>query len=408
MPPTVLSIVAGTRSEALECCTLVEAMRGAAPYELPFTPRLLVTGQEDTELLQTLEYLELDPDRDLEIKSRTSRMADAALNALLLGEMEAALRHNDPRAILAVGHSATAWATAVAAYFKDIPLIHLGAGRLSSGIALPRGQRPFPEWLHAREIARQARLHLCPDEASAEALREELGSEAAATRALSDEERTDRLGTIRVVGDGADEILARSLDLPPPNEEDPTLEGLRPEAPRVLIFIRRREHHANALKPLFQALETLSAKHQDHEFIVVYSLQAHICTALAANLPKAGNVRGVAPLPHPAFARELARARLVVTDSAGVGVEALTLGRPLVVVGDYSLTRSLESHAKDSSRSYDVALMERNDLESIISDALAGPAPISPGAIASPPGKAGQKALEAILEWWDEKIKDQG
>ena len=101
MPAPVLLVVAGTRSEVLECYPLVHALRQAPRYSLPFETRFLVTGQEDTELQQTLDALELDPDEDLGVK--TSHVADAALAARLLGDMEAALRHHAPAAIVAAG-----------------------------------------------------------------------------------------------------------------------------------------------------------------------------------------------------------------------------------------------------------------------------------------------------------------
>ena len=384
MPVPVLLVVVGTRAEMLASASLIRTLRAADPLTLPFETRFVVTGQERTELDQTLDALGVEPDGDLSIK--TPHLFDAALAARLLHEMEAALRHHNACCAVATGTSASAWATAVAAYHRQTPVIHLGAGAFA-----PAGRRPFPEWLHASDLARIAELHLCPDEESAQILRREIDGGARCLCSAG--------AAIRVVGHGSDEALARALADPPPGDDDPTLTGLRSGAPRVLVFIRRREHHADALRPLCRTLDALSRRFADHEFTVVYSLQSHICDAFAAQLPACANLRGVAPLPYPAFVREVARARLVVTDSAGVSREAALLSRPLVVVGAYSVVESALRHVPAG---YTVAEVTAASLESAIMETLAQSSP-SPAPSEIPATPTGRMAAQAIVEWWKGK-----
>ena len=381
MPVPVLLIVIGTRSEALAGAALLERFRSADPYSLPFEPRVATTGQEDTELLQALEAAGIVPATELSVKR--PHLADANLDACLVDQVERLVRHHDAAAVLAVGCSATAWAAAVVAYFKQVPLIHLGAG-----VFAPGDLRPFPEWYHRWDLARLAGLHLCPDEICARAVRNAAG--AAAQTA--------------VVGEGADEVLARSLAAARSDPEaEPTLKGLRSDAPRVLAYVRRREHHADGLRPLCRALDAVSARHPNHDFVAVHSLQSHICDAMTALIPRRENLRDISPLPHPVFVRELMRARLVVTDSAGVAREALLLGRPLVLIGAYSRTESLDALA--ASGDCAVAAMEDGALKTAVSSALSRPAPVpAPTSLNVPP--AGQRAAKAILEWWN-KMNDE-
>ena len=373
----VLLIVVGTRAELIAAASLIAALRAAPRYSLPFELRLIVTGQERTELDQTIDALGMEPDADLSIK--TPHLADASLSARLLEEMEGVLRHHDPKAVIAVGSSASAWATAIATYFKQIPLAHLGAGFLPLA-----SERPFPDYLHNQELARLASLHLCFSADGAESLRRETSV------SLNGEGPT-----IRVVGDGGRETFAWALQNSP-EAEDPTLEGLRPEAPRVLVFVRRREHHANALRPLCESLNSLAGQYPDHEFIVVYSQQAFICDAFVSLLsPERTNLHGVSPLPYPAFAREIARARLVVTDSVGVAREAAQLGRPLVAIGAYSLQQDVVSAA---IAGLVVAEMNEESIESALKESLAAPAPgVAPKVIDA--DRAGEAAAGAIVEW---------
>ncbi len=382
-----LLLVVGTRSEMLACASLVRAIRSHSHFQLPFEPVLLLTGQEATELEQVVDALGIEPDRNLGIKSR--RLNDAAVNARLLDEMESALRRYIPTAVLVAGYSASAWAVAVAAYFKDIPVIHLGAGQLLPGAT----RQPLPEWLHAENLARLTRLHLCGDTACAESLKLALDRVGPPLRDKAQYE---------VVGWTADDALSDALASPPPVDEDPTLRGLRSGAPRVLLFLRRREHHADALRPLCDTLDTLAQTRQDHDFIMVHSLQSHICNALTALLPQRPNVRGISPLPYPAFVREVTRARLVVTDSAGVLREALRLNRPAVAVGDYALTGAIERLAAESGTPCVSCEMAREPLEATLSQALAQALPgAAPAELTNP--AAGLRTLETLLRWWKEE-----
>jgi len=382
MPVPVLLIVIGTRSEALAGAALLERFRSADPYSLPFEPRVATTGQEDTELLQALDAAGIVPTTELSVKR--PHLADANLDACLVDQVERLVRHHDAAAVVAIGCGATAWAAAVVAYFKQVPLIHLGAG-----VFAPGDLRPFPEWYHRWDLARLARLHLCPDEICARAVQNAVGADAPQRAATAQ---------TAVVGEGADEMLARSLAAARSDPEaEPTLRGLRSDAPRVLAYVRRREHHADGLHPLCRALDALSARHPDHDFVAIHSLQSHICDAMTALIPRRGNLRDVSPLPHPVFVRELMRARLVVTDSAGVAREALLLGRPLVLIGDYSRTESLDALA--ASGDFAVADMEDGALKTAVSSALSRPAP-GPAPASLDPPPAGQRAAQAILEWW--------
>jgi UDP-N-acetylglucosamine 2-epimerase (non-hydrolysing) len=386
MPLPSLLFVVGTRSEALACATLMEAFRAIPRSDQLFSIHLLSTGQEDTELLQVCDTLEIDLDWDLGLK--TPHQADAIFGARVLREMETALRQRKPVAVVLAGYSATAWATAISAWYRGIPVVHVGAGLF----AADESQRPFPEWLHAHELARLAELHLCAGKVEAEALGRILEPPQASTTP------TPR---IMVTGSGADEILDRSL-AHMPDHEDPTLTGFRLDAPRVLACVRRREHHANALRPLCRAMDALSVRHPDADFAVIHSLQSHICDALAALLPRRDNVLGISPLPHPVLVRQLSRARLVVTDSAGLAREALLLGRPTIMIGAYAVTNAMQALADASSAHFAVTPMEAESLEAAIDAVLAEPEPAAaPQSIDAPP--AGERAKDAILAWWGER-----
>jgi UDP-N-acetylglucosamine 2-epimerase len=401
MPAPVLLIVIGSRAEALACAPLLRFFQSFPPFQLPFEPRFVSSGQELSEMDQTLGALDLKLDACLEIAK--PHLADARLDAELLGEMEALVRHHVPAAVLVVGCGATAWAAAVAAYFKHIPLIHLLAGEEERP-----GSRPFPDALHRGQIARLAALHLCADAHCRESIARMARSNGWDWSKLGEDgdltsEAAAASPVLAVTGHPADEILAESLERSKSLGVDPTLARVSPESPRVVAFLRRREHHANALRPFCQAMDALAAARPDHSFVAFHSLQSFICDALAALMPRRDNIRDVSPLPHPAFVRELSRARLVVTDSLGLAREALLLDRPLLLVGACSETLSLDALARSRGLSYRVCPMDRDALIEAVGAALDGEAPPAPSEKLDA-GAPGAACGRAILAWWRGRI----
>lgn len=367
MAPPLLLCIVGNRADALACSPVIEALQNA-----PFRLRVAAAGEEITELEQALHYLHIEP--DVAHENKRPHLADANLDARLLMQMELILRHQAPAAILISGNSATAWAAAVAAYYKKIPVIQLNAG-----VFAVEARRPWPEWRHRAELARLVTLPLCGDEAGAQALEQQHGNPAAL-----------------VTGYPADDLLPRALEAL--EDSDPTLAKMREGAEPALFFLRRREHHANALRPLCEAVNVLARRFEEVNFVAVHSLQAHICDALVALLERRENLRDVSPLPFGAFIRLLARCRVVTTDSFGVGREALLLNRPLVLVGENSETNMLRRLAEERRLAYRVAPMDQNALEATLADFLED---VTPCPAAAPDSSAGRRAAEAICQWMD-------
>jgi UDP-N-acetylglucosamine 2-epimerase len=195
-------------------------------------------------------------------------------------------------------------------------------------------------------------------------------------------------------------MLQEALNFDGP--EDPVFEDIPVDMPRVLVFLRRREHHANASRPLCLALNRLAAGHKDVLFFCPFSLQSHICDALEALLEPQANLLRCAPLPHAPFVREVKRAQLILTDSHGVALEGLALGRPVVMLGREALTSDLERLAVEHGGSLKVVDMEEEALVGAVQDSLnaeaAGPCDRSAISLTT---NTGDRMLESIRKWWE-------
>ncbi|HBF33082.1 TPA: hypothetical protein DDW35_00825 [Candidatus Sumerlaeota bacterium] len=381
MQTPIFLILLGSRSEAFAAAPLIEQIR-QVENKLPFLLRVITTGQEDTELEQALMTLHIKP--NARYYTKTSRLADARLDAALLETVESILRHYAPTAVLAARQGATAWAAATAAYFKHVPFLHLGAGDAWAD----KTQRPFPEWFHTPDITRMSSVHICNNSTCKNSIQQ--SPEGILPNA-----------TTCVTGNGADEVLARTLEQLTSAEPplDPTLKIFQRDQAPVLAFLARREHHADALRPLCWALDAVSQAHAEHNFVMLHSLQSYICDALVSLVPRRENIHDISPLPYPAFVRELRRSRLVITDSARLAQEALLLRRPLLLIGAYADTESLRALAAETGQTYRVVPMEKETLENAINETLAAPTPdAAPERLEVAP--AGKPTFDAILKWW--------
>lgn len=335
MAPHVLFMLLGTRSDALHGASLAHTLRHLAEKTGTFDFRLAGVNQEDTELQQALDACNLHLDAFLD--GRKPHVADANLDHDFIRLMESTLRRHRPSAVIICGAGTSAWSMAIAAYYKKIPLIHLETGGFP-----PLEERPMPEWLYHYDVLRLSQLHLCPDSTYVARLEESLAPLGVGLRPFAPSPhppREDWVAEYAITGYGVDHQRDLELDKA---FADPTLGQMDFSRELVLTFVRRREHHANALRPLCRSLDELSQHHENTNFLVVHSLQSYICDALTALLPRRGNLRDISPLPPARFWGLLARSRLLVTDSEGVAREALLLGRPLVLVGSYSQTQTLE------------------------------------------------------------------
>jgi UDP-N-acetylglucosamine 2-epimerase (non-hydrolysing) len=301
-----VAVVLGTRAEAVALAPVVRALRRAPGVR----PLVVSTGQHQDLLEQVLRPLGVRPDVDLAVPGQGAplhRITAAAVEQL--GELLA--RHR-PDAVLVQGDSTTSFGGALAAFSEGIPVGHVGAGQ-RSGVP----DDPFPEEANRRLITPLARWHLAPTVASAANLLAEGVDPAAVT----------------VTGSTGIDALLWAADLQRGLSAFRGRRSAERVAPRLLVTLQRREHEGDCMARLGGALRRLS----DCGVDVVLPLHPSP-GARAALLPalEGSAVRVVEPLDYLDFVATLADATLVVTDAGGLQEEAPSLGKPVLVVRDFT------------------------------------------------------------------------
>ncbi len=296
----------GTRPEAIKMASVVGGLR-ERPQD--FRTRVCVTGQHREMLDQVLARFELEPDIDLDLMR--PGQTPAQVTARVLEAMTTTLQDEQADLVIVQGDTTTAMATALAAFYLEIPVAHVEAG-LRSG----RLDAPFPEEMNRIVIDSFAQWVFPPTADAAE----NLSREGVAP------ERSVITGNTAI--DALLDLQGRLSEF-----ELPAREQLADVGRLVLVTAHRRESFGEPLRRVFGALQSIAAAHPDVTFVYPVHPNPKVL-APARELLKAPNIILMPPVDYAELVWLLDRAELVLTDSGGLQEEAPTLGTPLLVLRD--------------------------------------------------------------------------
>ena len=260
---------------------------------------------------QVLDLFGIRADHDLDILQAGQTLTDVTVRALV--GLEPVLKSDRPDALIVQGDTTTAFAGALAAFYQGIPVAHVEAG-LRTGD--PRS--PFPEEINRRLTAPLTAVHLAPTASSAANLHRE---------AVAPE-------TVFVTGNTVIDALLWTVERRV-DYADPALAGLDDDPRRVLLVTaHRRESWGEPMRAIGAALGALARN--DPELLVVFPIHRNplVREAILPAVEGLANVVIIEPLAYGAFARLMARADVILTDSGGVQEEGPTLGKPVLVMRD--------------------------------------------------------------------------
>lgn len=301
----VICLIVGTRPEAIKIAPIVQEMR----RDGRLTPVLISTMQQSHLVDQTLAAFGLKPDITVPLTRDSGSMAE--LTTRLLPGLEKVLSRLQPRAVVVQGDTATAMIGGLAAFWQQIPIVHVEAGLRSGDLAAP-----FPEEGNRKIISQLCNLHLAPTE----------------TARLNLEREGISGDSVLVTGNtSVDAILGMAAKRAP--YDVPELEEIDTSGRRiVLVTCHRRELWGEPMRRLLVALRALAACHPDIHLV----LPAHPNPAVRSDVHEIlGNTERVLvcePLSYPSLARLLSRASLVLSDSGGIQEEAPSFGVPVLVM----------------------------------------------------------------------------
>jgi UDP-N-acetylglucosamine 2-epimerase (non-hydrolysing) len=299
--PHNVCIVLGTRPEAIKLAPVIQAFQAAAD----FRTRVVLTGQHREMVAQVMELFGLQADHDLALMAPKQTLTHITCGALQ--GLQAEFEQHKPDLVLVQGDTTTAFASALAAFYAQVPVGHVEAGLRTDNI-----MDPYPEEANRRLISQLAQLHFAPTEVS-----------AANCRA------SGVVGEVCITGNTVIDALLLMAEKAPPFE----LPGLDFENQRVILAtVHRRENWGERLQEIGQGFLQLLERFPDTALLLPLHRNPTVREPLQALLGNHPRAFLTEPLDYDQLVAAMRGCTLLLSDSGGLQEEAPALGKPVLVL----------------------------------------------------------------------------
>ena len=296
-------VVFGTRPEAIKMCPLVHELKKSKKLETI----VCVSGQHRQMLQQVLDIFEVEPAYDLAVMRDGQDLFD--VNAAVLIGMRDILDKVRPDVVLVHGDTTTAFATAQAAFYKQIPIGHVEAGLRTNNI-----YSPYPEEFNRQGIGLLAKYHFAPTET--------------AKRNLLNEGKNEK--DIWVTGNTGIDALFMTVK---EDFDHPVLEWAA--GSRLLtITAHRRENIGEPMRRMFRAIRRVVEDFPDVKAVYPIHMNPQVREIADEELAGCDRLKLIEPLVVDVFHNFLHKSYFILTDSGGIQEEAPALGKPVLVMRD--------------------------------------------------------------------------
>lgn len=317
-------LVFGTRPEAIKMAPLVKEFE---KHSDEFETIICVTGQHREMLDQVLHIFDIKPDYDLNIMKQHQDLYDVT-SRVLLG-MRDILKEVQPNLVLVHGDTTTSTASALAAFYQQIPVGHVEAGLRTYNI-----YSPWPEEMNRQITGRIATYNFSPTPLSKQNLLHEGVKEQ----------------SITVTGNTVIDALYWVVDKIKNDQrlQDELKESLihagydtgRLENGKKLVLItgHRRENFGEGFINMCNAIKDLTLKYPQVDFVYPMHLNPNVRKPIhevfGEDLSNLGNMFFIEPQEYLSFVYMMEKSHIVLTDSGGIQEEAPGLGKPVLVMRD--------------------------------------------------------------------------
>lgn len=317
-------LVFGTRPEAIKMAPLVKELQ---KYPEKFQTMVCVTGQHREMLDQVLHIFDIIPDNDLNIMKQGQDLYD--VTARVLTGMRDVLRENRPDVVLVHGDTTTSTATALAAFYQQIPVGHVEAGLRTHNI-----YSPWPEEMNRQLTGRIATYHFAPTPLS----RQNLLAEGIRKEQITVTGNTVIDALYRVVDKMTNDMQLNTELQSILRHSGYDVDRLAGDRKLVLITGHRRENFGDGFIHMCAAVKDLAQKYPEKDFVYPMHLNPNVRKPIhevfGDDLSGWGNLFFIEPLEYLSFVFLMEKSTIVLTDSGGIQEEAPGLGKPVLVMRD--------------------------------------------------------------------------
>ena len=214
-----------------------------------------------------------------------------------------------PDVVLVHGDTSTTFVTALACFYKQIPVGHVEAGLRTYDI-----YSPYPEEFNRQAVGIISQYNFAPTKRSADNLVRE---------------GKDR-DTIYITGNTAIDALKTTVRADFKNEVLDWAEDSR----LIVITAHRRENLGEPMHQMFRAIRRIMDEHPDVKAVYPIHMNPVVRQTADEELSGCDRIRIIEPMEVLDFHNLLANSYLILTDSGGIQEEAPSLGKPVLVMRD--------------------------------------------------------------------------
>jgi UDP-N-acetylglucosamine 2-epimerase (non-hydrolysing) len=313
-------VVFGTRPEAIKMAPVIMTLQ---KYPEDFRTIVCVTGQHREMLDQVLNVFDIKPDYDLNIMQPGQDLYD--IFSLVLLKFRNILHEVKPDLVMVHGDTSSSTASALSAFYQQIPVAHIEAGLRTYNI-----YSPWPEEINRQLTSRLATYHFAPTKQSKQNLLKE------------------NINTNNVVVTGNTVIDALQMTLKKINSSEDLLgivfrqikekgydiKRLNEARKLILITGHRRENFGQGFDDICNAIKKISVDFPDFDLLYPVHFNPNVRKSVNSILGSSAseNIFLIDPLDYLPFVFLMQKSYLILTDSGGIQEEASDLGKPVLVM----------------------------------------------------------------------------
>lgn len=306
-------IVSGTRPEAIKMAPVIEQIR----LQDTLQGKVCVTGQHREMLDHVLSLFGIIPDYDLNVMRRPWQTLSAMVSCILEG-LDDVISDCHPDLVMVHGDTSTTMAATLAAFHHGVAVAHVEAGLRTGDL-----MAPWPEEGNRKVVASLASLHFAPTEGAA--------------RNLSDENTPAEKSL--VTGNTVIDALLTVRDM---QEQDPLsisefkrkYNFIHDDKKVLLVTGHRRESFGEGFQRICDSVRILAKMNPNVDIVYPVHLNPNVTGPVRKHLSGLDNVHLIEPQDYFPFVYLMNRADVILTDSGGIQEEALSLGKPVLVMRD--------------------------------------------------------------------------
>lgn len=250
---------------------------------------------------------EVVPDYSLSIMKKNQTLFDITVS--VLEQIKIILQKENPDVVLVHGDTTTAYASALACFYLNIPVGHVEAGLRTYNI-----YSPYPEEFNRQSISIISKYNFAPTENAREYLLKE-GKPAE---------------SIFVTGNTAIDALKTTVKSDYFHEELKWAKDSR----LILLTAHRRENIGESMHSMFRAIRRIIDDFEDIKVIYPIHLNPIVRSIADEEFKDCSRIHIIEPLNVLDFHNFMNAAYMILTDSGGIQEEAPSLGKPVLVLRD--------------------------------------------------------------------------